>query len=188
MLNNDVMVEIMVKKEFTSKEKVMRVLIVLLAILAILIVNVFPLFFGIGYLFLFTGVLSFGIGFGCYMFVTGLKKEFEYSVVNDSFTIDVIRNSSRRSELFSGSVRDFEMVAKKDDTRHPYSEFDKSDALHGICVSGTAPEKEWYIATRMGDSKVLLVIEPDERMLKAFYRFNPRNTMYRPGQKISGKD
>ena len=75
--NNDVFVEKLVVKHLTTKDKICRVVYVILAILAILIVNIFPLFFGIGYLFLFTGALSFGIGYLCYYKVSGLRKEFE---------------------------------------------------------------------------------------------------------------
>lgn len=179
-LNNDVFVEKLVVKHLTTKDKICRVLYVILAILAILIVNIFPLFFGIGYLFLFTGALSFGIGYLCYYKVSGLRKEFEYSVVNDEFTIDTIKGKKRRVQLFSGSIRDFEMVAKLKDDRHPVSEFEKPNYLRGRCVSGINKDEEWYVATSMGSQKVLLYIEPDESMLQAFFRFNPRNTMYRP--------
>ena len=178
--NNDTIIEKIVKKKITSKDKFCRILFVILAILAILLVNILPLFFGITYLFLLTGALSFGIGFLCYFSVTGIEKEYEYSLVNDELNIDIIRGKKRRSHLFAGSVRDFEMVAKKNDERHPISEFDKGDALHGNCVSGEDPDNEWYISTKMGSVKVLLLIEPDERMLNVFFRYNPRNTMYRP--------
>ena len=97
------MAERIVKKEITAKEKLVRVLYVIFAILAIIIVNFLPLLFDIGYLFLLTGALSFGIGFVCYLMATGFYKEFEYCVVNDEFSIDVIKAKTRRSALFSGS-------------------------------------------------------------------------------------
>ena len=184
----DTVTERIVKKKITSKEKVYRVLFIVLAILAIIIVNLIPLFFGIGYLFLLTGAMSFGIGYVCYLFVTGIEKEYEYSIVNDEFSIDVIRAKSRRANLYSGSIREFSMVAKKNDPRHPVGEFDKGDAIHGNCVSGEDPSEEWYIATKVGDQKVILFIEPDEKMLQIFYRLNPRNTMYRPSGKAKGKE
>ncbi|MBR2750165.1 MAG: hypothetical protein IKD90_03435 [Clostridiales bacterium] len=187
MLYNDVHVEQVVKRELTSKDKLFRVLLIILAVFAGLVVNIVPLLFGIGYLFLFTGALTCGIGFFCYYSLTGLKKEYEYSLVNDSFSIDVIKNKRRRLELFSGSVHEFEMVAKKDDDRHPYSEFNKDNVLHANCTSGTAPDNEWYIATKMGQSKVLITIEPQEKLLNAIYRQNPRNTMYRPGKSVGTK-
>ena len=188
MYNNDTLVEQLVKREMTTKSKICKVLMIILCVMAILLVNIFPLFFGIGYLFILTGAISFAMGFGCYMFVTGMYKEYEYSVVNESFSIDIIRGKSRRSALFSGLIKDFEMVAKKDDERHPYSEFDKKDALHAECVSGTDPKNEWYIATKMGKQKVLITIEPNEKMLKAFFRMNPRNVSYRPGMKVDSKE
>ena len=101
-------------------------------------------------------------------------------MVNDEFTIDTIKGKKRRVQLFSGSIRDFEMVAKLKDDRHPVSEFEKPNYLRGRCVSGINKDEEWYVATSMGSQKVLLYIEPDESMLQAFFRFNPRNTMYRP--------
>lgn len=187
MIAQDTIIEILVKKTLTTKEKVCRVLYVILAIMAILLVNTIPLMFGIGYLFILTGALTCGIGYLCYYFITNLKVEYEYSVVNENVSVDIIRNKSRRTPLFSGSIRDFEMIAKVNDDRHPLSEFDKKDVLRGVCVSGDHPENEWYIFTRWEKQKVLLLIEPDERMLKAFYRYNPRNTMYRPGMKVNGK-
>lgn len=187
MLYNDSVIEVLVKKKMSGKEKFSRVAYIILAIFAILLVNFIPLLFGIGYLFLLTGALSFGIGFICYIMVTNLKKEYEYSVVNESISIDVIYNGKRRTPMFSGSIRDFEMVAKVKDDHHPISEFDKKDVLHGVFVSGEHPENEWYIFTKWDKQKVLLLIEPDERMLKAFFRYNPRNTMYRPGVQLKGK-
>ena len=62
---------------------------------------------------------------------------------------------------------------------HPVSEFEKG-ALRAYCASGVNKEEEWYIAAKMGTQKVLVIFEPDERFLGAFYRYNPRNTMYRP--------
>ncbi len=177
--NNDLVIEKIVAKHLTAKDKISRVGFVVCAVLAILLVNFIPLLFGIFYLFLLTVSLSFGIGFLCYFMVSGVVKEYEYSVVNDELTIDVISGKKRRSHLFSGSIRDFEMVAKIKDERHPASEFEKG-ALHGYCVSGVNKDDEWYIATKMGAQKVILFIEPDERMLEAFFRYNPRNTMYRP--------
>lgn len=181
MVNNDSYVEQLVKKTVTSKEKLGKVLTIILCVFAILFVNIVPLLFGIVYLFILTGVLSFGIGFITYRSVTNLNKEYEYSVVNDSFSVDIIKGKTRRSSLFSGSIRDFEMVAKLKDDCHPISEFDKPEYLRAQCVSGDAKENEWYIATKMGEHKVLLTIEPEEKILKAFFRYNPRNVMYRPG-------
>ena len=78
------------------------------------------------------------------------------------------------------------MVAKLKDDRHPVSEFEKPNYLRGRCVSGINKDDEWYVATNMGAQKVLLYIEPDESMLQAFFRYNPRNTMYRPSGKPMG--
>ncbi|MBO4495474.1 MAG: hypothetical protein J5752_06430 [Clostridiales bacterium] len=187
MVYNDVLVEQVVKHEMTSKDKLFRVLLIILAVFAGLVVNIVPLLFGIGYLFLFTGALTCGIAVFCYFSLSGLHKEYEYSLVNDSFTIDVIKAQKRRMNLFSGTVHDFEMVAKKNDDRHPYSEFDKPNVLHANCASGTAPDNEWYIATKLGTNKVLIMIEPSEKLLNAIYRQIPRNTMYRPGKAAGTK-
>ncbi len=178
---NDVFVEQVVKREKTKKDRVCKILLIALAVFAILVVNIVPLLFGIGYLFLFTGALSCGIVFFCFYTISGQNKEYEYSLVNDSFTIDVIRAKKRRLSLFSGSVKDFEMVAKLKDERHPYSEFAKDNVLRANCTSGINPDDEWYIATKMGKSKVVLTIEPNDKLLHAIYRQIPRNTMYRPG-------
>ncbi len=185
-LNNDLIIEKIVTKHLTTKDKISRIIFIVCAVLAIFLVNFIPLLFGIVYLFLLTVSLSFGIGYLCYLMVSGVTKEYEYSIVNDEFSIDVISGKKRRAPLFSGSIREFEMVAKLKDERHPVSEFDKG-VLHGYCSSGINKENEWYIATMSGSQKVLLFIEPDERMLQAFFRYNPRNTMYRPTSRPNGK-
>ncbi len=185
-LNNELIIEKIVTKHLTTKDKISRIIFIVCAVLAIFLVNFIPLFFGIVYLFLLTVSLSFGIGYLCYLMVSGVTKEYEYSIVNDEFSIDVISGKKRRAPLFSGSIREFEMVAKLKDERHPVSEFDKG-VLHGYCSSGINKENEWYIATMSGSQKVLLFIEPDERMLQAFFRYNPRNTMYRPTSRPNGK-
>ncbi|MBP5493065.1 MAG: hypothetical protein J6Y08_09490 [Clostridiales bacterium] len=188
MFVNDVMAEKLVKKATTSKDRVCKCLIILFAVLLILLVLIFPLFFGIGYLFLLSGAIGFGIGFGCYYYVTGMYVEYEYCIVNENFSIDVIKARTRRSPLYSGSVKDFEMVAKLKDANHPISEFQKKDTLAVNCVSGENPDDEWYIATKMGKNNLLITFEPDEKFLKAMYRYNPRNVMYRPSAvKKSGK-
>ncbi|MBR3032128.1 MAG: hypothetical protein IKH92_03810 [Clostridiales bacterium] len=184
--NNDVFIEKIVTKHLTTKDKVCRVAFVICSVLAILLVNFFPLLFGVFYLLLLTVSISFGIGYLCYLMVSGVVKEYEYSVVNDEFAIDVISGKKRRSQLFSGSIREFEMVAKIKDDMHPVSEFEKG-ALRAYCASGINKEDEWYIAAKMGSQKVLVIFEPDERMLAAFFRYNPRNTMYRPTSRPKGK-
>ncbi|HAU50396.1 MAG: hypothetical protein VZR13_01495 [Saccharofermentanaceae bacterium] len=183
---NDVIVEKIVAKHLTAKDKLCRVIFVILAVLAIFLINFIPLLFGIIYLMLLTVSLSFGIGFLCYLMVSGIVKEYEYSVVNDEFSVDVISGKKRRSNLFSGSIREFDMIAKINDEMHPVSEFEKG-ALRAYCASGINKENEWYIAAKMETQKVLVIIEPDERFLTAFFRYNPRNTMYRPTSKPNSK-
>lgn len=186
MQYQDTVIEVIIKKSRTKKESICKVLYIIMTILAILLVNFMALLFGVYYLFALTAAISFGIGYSCYYYITNMRKEFEYSIVNDVLSVDIIRNKVRRQPLFSGSIRDFEMVARVNDERHPLSEFSKGDVLRGICVSGDHKENEWYIYTKWDKQKVLLLLEPDERMLKAFYRYNPRNTMYRPGMQVKG--
>ena len=63
-------------------------------------------------------LLAAGAFYLAYILASRLKKEFEYTIIEDSVDIDVIFNASKRKNLISFSVKDIEVMAAINDEKY----------------------------------------------------------------------
>ena len=102
--------------------------------------------------------------------------EYEYSYTEDTFDIDIIKNRSKRKQIFSINVAEIEIMAHIDDKEHlaiykdlPLEDFGSGEVLGNTYV---------FVATYKGKRK-RFIIEPNDKMLNAFYTDLTPRRMYR---------
>jgi len=153
----DVFNEQIVKRKNTMKDNLIRGLLVFVVILVFIISMLFLGGFAI--------VVTAAAGFGAYYIMSMLKIEYEYVFTNGELDIDVIYNQQRRKRLYSGHVNDFEIMAHTEDTMH-------AGAFGGAMEtrdysSGVTNENTYAALTNYKGKRIKLILEPNEKMLKA---------------------
>lgn len=124
----------------------------------------FAIFIGAGALF---GAL-YAMGF--------LNVEYEYALTNGELDVDIIYNKARRRRLFSVAVKEFELMAHVEDKAHSGAFGGARAAL--FCHSGaTGPDTYAFLATIAGQ-RTKVVIEPNEKLLKALRQAMPRGRFH----------
>lgn len=166
-------IEKLVKRKKRGVETLLSVMIILSAIFLILLCLILPILLNITMLLSISALAIFGIGYLAYRLITGLNQEFEYSIMNDELVIDRIIAQRKRKNVFTGSIRDFTLVA-------PVS----NPEFHGFCNrnimqydfrSGEEGTNDWFIVTTFKGAETLLVFEPDDRFIASFRKYNPRS-------------
>jgi uncharacterized membrane protein YciS (DUF1049 family) len=113
----------------------------------------------------FAVILAAAAAFGAYYLITMLNVEYEYTFINGDLDIDAIYNKSRRKRVFSGTVRDFEVMAHVEDTAHArdFGNAEVKNYFSGVVGKDTYA----FLAAHKG-KRLKVIIEPNEKMLKAF--------------------
>lgn len=172
-MQQDLFVEKIVKRKRRGLEILLSVMIVFATLFIILISFALPILLAVNFFYI-SALVSFGAGYLAYRLITGLSKEYEYSITNDDFTVDRIVAQRKRSHLFSGSCKDFLSVARITDTAlAPYKA--KRDLIRLDVRSGDPDADVWFIHTQQNGVQYLILFEPDERFIAQFRRYNPRN-------------
>ncbi|MBQ9519787.1 MAG: hypothetical protein IJR59_07835 [Firmicutes bacterium] len=109
-------------------------------------------------------IFAAGIAVLAWRQITGLNVEFEYSYTDGTLDIDIIRNRSRRKQIFSAAVADFEIMAHIKDTEHlsPYKELPEVNMASGNILDNT-----YTFVTVYNGKRCRFVIEPKPELLKA---------------------
>ncbi|MCL2699861.1 MAG: DUF6106 family protein [Defluviitaleaceae bacterium] len=115
---------------------------------------------------IFAPIIVFVIVFGVYYLLSFFKIEYEYSFTNGSLDIDVIYNKSRRKRLFTGDVKDFEIMARTSNNEKS-AEFKSAETVIDYS-SGADDTRTYAFLTRYKGKRVKIIIEPNDMMLQAF--------------------
>ena len=109
-------------------------------------------------------IFASGIAALAWRQITGFNIEFEYSYTDGILDIDIIRNRSRRKQIFSAAVADFEIMAHIKDTEHlsPYKELPEINMASGDVLDNT-----YTFVTVYNGKRCRFVIEPKPELLKA---------------------
>ncbi|MDR1001513.1 MAG: hypothetical protein LBL96_12085 [Clostridiales bacterium] len=156
----EVFKEQLVKRQNTSQDTFKRVGIVIAALILVLVCSFVPLVQD------FLLFVMFGAAFGAYALMSMLNLEYEYAFTSGELDIDVIYNKSRRKRVFSGLVKDFEVMAHVDDKQYA-GEFHGATETKDYGSGKTSPNSYAFLTTYKG-SRTKIIIEPNETMLKAF--------------------
>lgn len=129
-----------------------------------------------GYISFLVPLLLIGLGYGLWLMITGMNREYEYIVTNGEIDIDMIVAKRKRKRVFSGKARDFEIMARVDSDEYRQAQRGKT-VLKDYSAHIQAPDN-WFFVTDYKSERVLVVFAPDERMLKNLKRFNPSKIKY----------
>ncbi len=164
----DFFTEQLVKHKTTDKDR-MRQALYLGIYTAIIIYIVFNFIIRAGMhkeigIFVLGLIFAAGIAALAWRQITGLNVEFEYTYTDGTLDIDIIRNRSRRKQIFSAAVADFEIMAHINDTEHlsPYKELPEVNLASGDILDNT-----YVFVTVYKGKRCRFVTEPKDELLKA---------------------
>ncbi|HBP37346.1 MAG TPA: hypothetical protein DD640_01120 [Clostridiales bacterium] len=131
-----------------------------------------------GYFSFLVPLLLVGLGYGLWFLLSGMNREYEYIVTNGDLDIDMIIARRRRKRVFSGKAKEFELMAKV--SSDDYRQAAKGNRKLLDCSSSIKSPNNWFIEAEYKGERLLVIFEPDERMLKNLKRFNPSRIKYVP--------
>ena len=151
-------IEYLVKKQFSTSDKV-KCLIIFLVLFAICgVVSLSPLGWPSGLV-----VLVFG-GYGAYYLASSLRKEFEYILTNDHLDVDMITAGRSRKRLCSFDIEAVELCARTSD---PDRKREMNRSFTKVIQAASAPDaKNARFIIFSGEQGLnMLVFEPDDRII-----------------------
>lgn len=132
----------------------------------------------IPFLVAFAPVLIIGSGWGAWWLISGMNKEYEYSVTENFVDIDCIIAQRKRLRVFSGDAKECEICARVNSDY--YREFAKGNRKILNFAPTTDIKKNYFIVTKNNAKKaktkgetVLVIFEPDDRMVPSLRKYNP---------------
>lgn len=176
MFNQDVFIEQLVKRQKSGKDYLLIGLYILAFLLLLLVIFIF-----IRYLIFFALLIVAGAAWGLYTLITNRNLEFEYICTNGHVDIDTIYNKRKRKRKVSMSSKNMEILAPVSDPAfRKYSE-DKSYKILD-CTSNTGDANVWFFTGKYKENMVLVLFEPEARIIEDCKRFNPRIVKFNPIQ------
>ena len=171
----DVFFEQIIRKKPNTAQKVVKIALILAAIILIISL-VFYAFIELLKNSFFAPIFilaAFGVGFGTNWYVKRMYVEYEYSITNGDFDIDRIVAKSKRERVISTSCRDFEEIGVYDENAR---ERLKNRDFGAKVIAANLDEEGVYYAVTMHKNAgaVLLVIQPNERIIRGLKTFVPR--------------
>ena len=124
----------------------------------------------------FAPIITAAFGFGAYILIGRLKKEYEYSFTNGELDIDVIYNKSTRKRLFSGNVKNFEIMAHIDDPAHKNTFASANERLD--YSTGIPSERSYIFLTNYKGKRIAVIMEPNNEMMEAIAKVLTRRKFY----------
>lgn len=153
----DIFHEQLVKRDLSGTDKLKRlglILMVAMVLTASMTFIPFPM------LSMFVAI---GFGYLAYILIGRLKREYEYSYTNGELDIDVIYNKSSRKRIFSGQVRDFEIMAHTEDSSHQNSFSSVNTKMD--CSTGILSDRSYTFVANYESKRVAITIEPNDEIL-----------------------
>ena len=165
-MNNDLYAEWLVKRKNGGKELLIQVALVIVAVIGILAVVFFPTW-GV-----FIAVVAVVLAvFGFQM----LKVEYEYIFVTDELQITPILNQQRRRNKKRVSIEMSKVITVAPMKGHALDPYTGNNKISQVDFSSRMPDANTYgIVVEDKGEKILYIIEPNERLLRAMKNAAPR--------------
>ena len=164
----DVFKEQLVKRKPTFRDTVLKVCLGILAAIIGLSSFVFLGHFGM--------LVVFGLVFGVKYLVGFLNVEYEYIFTNGELDIDIIYDQSRRKRVFTAQAKQFEIMAHIDDKNHEGT-FNSAQETRDYS-SGVVNDNTYAFLTTHNGKRVKVIIEPNEKMMKAISTILTRRKLF----------
>lgn len=126
----------------------------------------------VSYYFLktFSFVIWLGVIYACYRLIASRKFDYEYIFVEDTMTIDKIINKSRRRNIFTHSLKDFEIMAYKDSE---YLKEYENNVQQVIDASSSGSEDTIFGIAYFKSMRTLVYFESDDRIMEFIDKYAP---------------
>lgn len=149
---SDLYTELLVKKEKTPKDSLIKYgLIALTALSALAGLFIHP--------FCLIGAVLLGIA--DYFILPKTDLEYEYLFVNGEFDVDVIMSQQKRKRVCSFSLKESDIAAPVKSHRMDY--YNNNQNMKVMDYSSGNPEHEQFaIITRVNEETCKVIIEPDQ--------------------------
>ena len=167
----DVYKEQIVKKKPTTKDMLIRVGVIVAVVLLFFIVG------SIQFLQAFLIFIMAAVIFAAFFLFSYLKVEYEYILTNGVLDIDAIYNKSRRKRLFSGDLREIEVMAHLEDKMHT-GDFKSAQETKDY-TSGVHGKNTYAFLTRYKGKNTKVIIEPNEAMMQALGAVIPKRKFFK---------
>ena len=160
---SDLYYELLVKKESTAKDAVIRYgLIVLTAVMVLGGLLISPILL----------IAAIALGVACYFVIPKTDLEFEYLFVNGELDVDMVMSKSKRKKANSISMEQTDIVAPLKSHRMDY--YNGNQKMKTLDYSSGNPEHKHYaMITRLNNESCRVIIEPDDRMIQAIKNSAP---------------
>ncbi len=162
----DIFMEKIVKRKKTGADYAITAGIVILAIVLFMVLASFPI------LTSFIPFIVAAIGYLAYMFIRNRSIEYEYIVTNGDLDIDMIIAQRKRKRIFSGSCKDFEIVAKMTSGQYDHNMQNIKKRVNAV-TSMQSPDIYFILLVKDGE-KMLVFFEPHAKMIESFKKYIPR--------------
>ena len=160
---SDLYSELLVKKESTAKDGIMKYGLIVLTALAVL-AGIF-----VNPLILLAAVV---LGIACYFVIPKTDVEYEYLFINGDFDIDMIMSKTKRKKVSSFKLSEADLAAPLNSHRMDY--YNGNQKMKVMDFSSGNPEhKRFGIITKMNGDLCKIILEPDEALAKAMKNSAP---------------
>jgi len=154
---SDLYSELLVKKEPTAKDSIVKYGMIVLTVLAV----------GAG---LFISPILLLVA--SYFVIPRTDLEYEYLFVNGEFDIDMVMSKSKRKKVMSMNLREADLVAPLDSHRMDY--YNGNSRLKTLDYSsGNQQHRRFAVIIKSGGENCKIIIEPDEQMAQAIKNSAP---------------
>ena len=151
---SDLYSELLVKKERTAKDVIIKYGLIALTVLAAAAgLFISPLIL----------VVAIALGIACYFVLPKTDLEYEYLFVNGEMDIDVVMAKTKRKRVKNINIQEADLVAPLNSHRLDY--YNGNQKLKVLDYSSGNPEhKRFAVITRDGSETCKIIIEPDDAM------------------------
>lgn len=160
---SDLYSELLVKKEPTAKDSIVKYGMIVLTVLAVdagLFISPILL------------LVAVALGVASYFVIPRTDLEYEYLFVNGEFDIDMVMSKSKRKKVMSMNLREADLVAPLDSHRMDY--YNGNSRLKTLDYSsGNQQHRRFAVIIKRGGENCKIIIEPDEQMAQAIKNSAP---------------
>lgn len=160
---SDLYSELLVKKESTGKDSVIKYGMIALTVIAV-----------VGGIFVSPILLiaAIALGIACHFILPKTDVEYEYLFVNGELDIDMVMAKSKRKKVKSLNLTDADLIAPLNSHRMDY--YNGNSRMKTLDYSsGNAEHKRFAVIIKTGGESCRVIIEPDEQMAQAIKNSAP---------------
>ena len=170
----DTFIEQIVAVRKTPVQLLAQIMLWVLAVILIVALLLLGPLLGQGMMTMIAVLGAFGVGYGAFRLSSNMSVEYEYSVTNEYFDLDRIVARRKRKRALSVQCKDFESFGRYNEAQHAHRNYDKR-----LIAGNPGDEAVWFATVRVKDlGFVLLVFQPDERVLNAIKKYLPRQVAH----------